>query len=345
MTLHDSLLQWYDKEHRILPWRALPGQLPNPYFVLLSEIMLQQTTVATVMGYFEKFIKKWPTLDEFSGASLDEVYHAWQGLGYYSRVRNLHKCVQVVKEKYAGQIPADPDTLLSLPGVGPYTAAAIAAIGYNYPIVPVDGNIIRVFSRLLRLETPLPRLQQEVRILVNGYTPSQRSGDFAQALMDLGAIICKPRNPVCEKCPIQYSCKVALTEEVNLFPRKKAKQVIPTLYGVVFWYEAPTGEIWLRRRPEKGLLANLMEFPGLDWRQEPYKMEEILANSFNAENLTILSKVVMHTFTHFHLQLTVVKAVGTESIGEISVLPEKLGDYALPTLMKKVVLTATSMSN
>lgn len=340
MIRHDLLLNWYDREHRQLPWRASPGKAPNPYHVLLSEIMLQQTTVITVIGYFERFIEKWPTLADFAAASLDEIYHAWQGLGYYSRAKNLHKCAEEIQANHKGIIPSDPKILQSLAGIGPYTAAAIAAIAYDYPIIPVDGNIVRVFSRLLDLQTPLPPLQKEVRTIVEDYVPLNRSGDFAQALMDLGATICKPQKPNCEKCPLNSSCKVAFLEQASTLPRKKPKPLKPTLYGVVFWYETPSGKVWLRRRPDKGLLANLMEFPGLEWRREPYKTEEIESQKLQSSKWDILPKIVKHTFTHFHLELTVVKTIGSEIAGEVCVSPENLSNYALPTLMKKVMLQA-----
>lgn len=335
-SFETSLLEWYDTSHRQLPWRANPGKMPNPYHVLLSEVMLQQTTVATVIDYFHQFIQKWPTLDDFAKASQDEIYHAWQGLGYYSRARNLLRCAQILVEKYQSKLPQDPETLLLLPGIGPYTAAAIAAIAYNYPIVPVDGNIIRVFSRVLHLSTEFPQLQQEVREIVKGFVPQSRSGDFAQALMDLGATVCKPQKPLCNQCPIQSRCQVAGTEIAGSLPRKKMRAAKPILYGITFWYTDEDGKIWLRRRPGKGLLANLMEFPGTEWRKKPYDVETEIYSHLQSEQWAILPKQVVHTFTHFQLRLTVVKATGTDRWDGILVAPEDLAYYALPTLMKKV---------
>lgn len=336
-----SLLNWYDTSHRHLPWRANPGEAPNPYHVLLSEIMLQQTTVATVIDYFNRFIQTWPTLHDFAAATQDSIYHAWQGLGYYSRARNLHQCTKNLVTAYQGKIPQDPETLLSLPGIGPYTAAAIAAIAYNYPIIPVDGNIVRVFSRVLHLTTELPQLQQEVRDIVKGFIPQNRSGDFAQALMDLGATICKPQNPLCSQCPIQSYCQVAGTQTAKSLPRKRAKVARPVLYGVTFWHTNPEGHVWLRRRPEKGLLANLMEFPGSDWCHHPHDVETTIHSYIPSCQWQVLPNQVVHTFTHFQLRLTVVKATGHDAWNDGVLVPvTELSHHALPTLMKKVAATA-----
>ncbi|WP_032113051.1 A/G-specific adenine glycosylase [Candidatus Paracaedibacter symbiosus] len=344
MRLDESLLAWYDATHRHLPWRANPGKAPNPYHVLLSEIMLQQTTVATVIDYFHHFINRWPTLTDFAAATKDEVYHGWQGLGYYSRARNLHQCIQKIVAHHQGQVPQDLETLLLLPGIGPYTAAAISAIAYNGPVVPVDGNIIRVFSRLLHLETELPQLQQEIREVVKDYVPPARSGDFAQGLMDLGATICKPQKPLCQECPIQQHCRVAGLQIAGLLPRKKVKAARPVLHGITFWYEDNEGRIWLRRRPEKGLLANLMEFPGTPWRPEPYEAFIDVPLHLTTTQWTVLPKQIIHTFTHFQLRLTVVKATGEDQLGDIQVMPQDFKNYALPTLMKKVAAMVVEVS-
>ena len=190
---------------------------------------------------------------------------------------------------------SNPETLLLLPGIGPYTAAAIAAIAYDYPIVPVDGNIVRVFSRVLHLTTELPQLQQEVRNIIKGFVPQNRSGDFAQALMDLGATICKPQNPLCNQCPIQSYCQVAGTDIASSLPRKRAKSPKPVLYGITFWYTNEDGHVWLRRRPEKGLLANLMEFPGTEWRSSPYDVEADIPSCLQSCQWTTLPGQVIHT--------------------------------------------------
>lgn len=344
MPFHQSLLSWYDQAHRHLPWRANPGRTPNPYHVLLSEIMLQQTTVATVIDYFTYFINKWPTIADLAAATQDEIYHAWQGLGYYSRARNLHKCAQEIVAQYRGVVPQDLVQLLELPGIGPYTAAAVAAIAYNQPVVPVDGNIIRVFSRLLCMETELPQLLHEVRAIVKEYIPAQRSGDFAQGLMDLGATICKPTKPLCGQCPLQSHCQVAGTAKASELPHKKIKPPRPVRYGITFWYTDEQERVWLRRRPEKGVLANLMEFPGTDWRDHPIDVERV-PELLPLAQWVILPKQVIHTFTHFQLRLTVVKAMGQDQLGDILVAPKDIADYALPTLMRKVATHVEQYSN
>lgn len=336
MTFHQSLLDWYDKSHRHLPWRANPGQMPNPYYVLLSEIMLQQTTVVTVIDYFRYFIDKWPTIEHFASATQDEIYHAWQGLGYYSRAQNLHKSAQIITSKYQGCVPQELPQLLTLPGIGPYTAAAIASIAYDQPVVPVDGNIVRVFSRVLCLEKELPQLLDDVRLKVKDYVPIIRRGDFAQALMDLGATICKPNKPLCLHCPIQSYCLVAGTEKATILPRKKVNPPKPVRYGITYWYVNEQDRVWLRRRPEKGLLANLMEFPGTAWHDHPYDVIHTISKQLPLANWIVLPNEVVHTFTHFQLRLIVVKATGLDQPGDLLVEPKNLDDYALPTLMRKV---------
>lgn len=338
MRLDDVLLEWYDSIYRRLPWRACPGEKPNPYHVLLSEIMLQQTTVATVISYFDYFIKKWPTLGDFAAATQDEVYHAWQGLGYYSRARNLHRCTRLIADNYQGLVPQDLEVLLTLPGIGPYTAAAIASIAYDKPVIPVDGNVIRIFSRFVHLETKLPQLQQEVREVVKEYIPRTRSGDFAQSLMDLGATICRPKNPLCQDCPIQRHCRASKLGIAHTLPRKKTKTPLPIRYGLVFWYTDKNGNVWLRRRPEKGLLANLMELPGTAWRAEAYEVKAEVKKYITCLDWTVLPEQVIHNFTHFQLRLTVIKATGDDQPGDILVATQELSAHPLPTLMKKIIV-------
>ncbi len=333
------LLSWYGKSRRSLPWRARPGEAPDPYRVWLSEIMLQQTTVVTVIPYFEEFVRRWPTLRALAAAELDEVLHAWQGLGYYARARNLHKCAKAVVRDHDGFFPGGEEELLKLPGVGPYTAAAIAAIAFNRRTAPVDGNILRVISRLMRLETPLPRLRTEVSKALEPLVPEERPGDFVQAMMDLGAVVCAPGQPDCRACPWNGTCAVRATGEADAFPRKPAKKKKPTRYGVVFWAQSADGRVLLRRRAEKGLLGGMMEMPSTDWRERAWGLKEALRQAPLTAQWRPLEGTIRHAFTHFHLKLTVVsgRSGGTpEAEGVWSPL-DKLSDHALPTVMKKVV--------
>lgn len=336
----NKLLAWYDVHQRQLPWRVTPGQAPNPYRVWLSEIMLQQTTVATVKDYFTNFVTRWPTIDDLSKASLDEIFHAWQGLGYYSRARNLHQCAQVLDQEYKGKLPQDVDTLLTLPGIGPYTAAAIAAIAFDQPTVPVDGNIVRVLARLFALTTPLPAVKEKVFNLAKQLIPTKRSGDFAQGLMDLGATICRPKNPNCKICPLQRNCVGYSTGIANQIPFPAVKTTKPKRYGVAFWVENEQGEILIEKRPDKGLLAGLMGLPTTAWRDEPWDglCEEALSYApHGAQNWKPLSVVVRHTFTHFHLELKVIRGTTTINSQGFWTSIDNMHAHALPTVMKKVI--------
>ena len=257
--LQRSLLDWYDRHRRILPWRAARGATADPYHVWLSEIMLQQTTVVTVGPYFQDFIARWPSVMDLAAASLDDVLHAWQGLGYYARARNLHKCAQVVAADLGGKFPEDEADLRALPGIGAYTAAAIAAIAFARPATVVDGNVERVIARLRRVETPLPPAKPELTRLAAELTPARRPGDYAQAIMDLGATVCMPRNPACDRCPWHADCAARAAGVADELPRKLPKKERPTRRGVAFWTVRRDGSVLLRRRPESGLLGGMME--------------------------------------------------------------------------------------
>jgi A/G-specific adenine glycosylase len=346
-SLHRKLLAWYDKNHRHLPWRAAPGQRPNPYHVLLSEVMLQQTTVPTVIDYFNRFIARWPTLQDLAQANQEDLYHQWQGLGYYSRARNLHACVSTLVQGHQGmppqssglvgyRIPSHPDDLIKLPGVGPYTAASISAIAYDYPIVPVDGNVVRVVARFLALETPLPALKKDIQEIVAPLKPS-RSGDFAQSLMDLGATICKPKNPACDRCPLQTDCQSFEKNRQHLIPFMSPKPLKPTRYTYAFWYQDDGGFVCLTRRPETGILANMVGLPTCDWVDD-----ESLLPPLNPRWIP-LPTMIKHTFTHFHLKVAcfIVKDLKglkeASSVSLFKVKPENFKDYPIPTLMKKII--------
>ena len=342
-----NLLHWYDTHQRVLPWRSVPGHAPNPYQIWLSEIMLQQTTVATVKDYFARFVQRWPTIECLAQATLDDIFHVWQGLGYYSRARHLHTCAQILARDYKGFIPSDEETLLTLPGIGPYTAAAIAAIAYNQPTIPVDGNIVRVFSRLLCLTTPLPSLKKEIYCLVRKMIPPRRSGDFAQALMDLGATICRPRNPRCEICPLQTICKGYNQGMAQNLPIPAPKENKPRRYGIAFWVENNNQEILLEKRPTKGLLAGLIGLPTTQWRDKPWDLngEEVFPYApKGVETWEPLSKRVSHTFTHFNLELKILKGRCARPISGIWSSLENLESHALPTVMKKVIQAAADLS-
>ena len=338
------LLSWYDRHRRVLPWRVAPGETPDPYRVWLSEIMLQQTTVATVGPYFEDFIRRWPTVHDLAAAGLDDVLHAWQGLGYYARARNLHKCAKVVAGDLSGLFPDDEEGLLKLPGIGPYTAAAIAAIAFMRRAAPVDGNILRVISRLMRLEPPLPGLRNHVSKALEPLVPADRPGDFVQAMMDLGATVCTPRRPDCAACPWQGDCAARRKGDPEAYPRKAPRKAKPVRHGVVFWTVDAKGAVLLRRRPEKGLLGGMMEFPSTDWREEAWSEDEAVNHAPAAKPWRPLPGVVKHTFTHFHLELRVLsgQAAGADGVWcPIS----NLKDHALPTVMKKVARHALNYSS
>jgi len=333
-----ALLEWYDRHRRVMPWRSLPGRLPDPYHVWLSEIMLQQTTVATVKGYFDSFLARWPHIEDLAAADLDQVLTAWAGLGYYARARNLHRCAQAVVAQHGGRFPSDEPGLLALPGIGPYTAAAIAAIAFDQPATILDGNVERVISRIYRVATPLPKAKEELRTLAAQVTPAQRPGDYAQAIMDLGATICTPTKPKCVLCPWRPSCAGFAAGDAETYPRKLAKAERPVRHGVAFWMTNAKGEIALRRRPERGLLGGMMEIPSTDWRGETWTDADALALSPIAADWQVMPGEVRHVFTHFELRLRLVQArLRTSPADIVWVALDRLDDYALPSVMRKVV--------
>lgn len=351
-----DLLNWYDASRRELPWRALPGHKSDPYSVWLSEVMLQQTTVKAVIPYFTKFLAKWPTAEALGEAPRDDVLAAWAGLGYYSRARNLHACAQAIA---SDGFPKTEAELRKLPGIGAYTAAAIAAIAFDQPAAVVDGNVERVISRIFAIETPMPSARPALRDLAARLTPSQRPGDYAQAMMDLGATLCTPRSPSCLVCPVRGYCAAAETGEPQLYPRKLAKAKRPTRQGhafVVIRRNANRLELLLRRRKDKGLLGGMMEVPCSEWLANGAFQtaaegtvtasmipEGVPASWGNGIPEWIRAEPVQHTFTHFHLEMQVLaaesQAAGEDLAafeGEWAAL-ENLTGFALPTVMKKAV--------
>jgi A/G-specific adenine glycosylase len=341
-----DLLAWYDRHRRILPWRARRGEKPNSYRVWLSEIMLQQTTVKTVAPYFAKFLARWPSVEALAAASLDDVLRAWAGLGYYARARNLHACARTVVERHAGKFPNDIVALRALPGVGEYTAAAVSAIAFDAPAVPVDGNVERVMSRLFAVEDALPAAKPEIKQLAAALLPPHRSGDFAQALMDLGATICSPKRPACALCPWNESCLAYERGDQETFPRKAPKREGKLRRGAAFVVLRADGCVLLRRRPEKGLLGSMTEVPGSAWAND-FVAADALASAPRIRaklKWRKLPGVVRHVFTHFPLELAVFIAPVSHTAkapkGARWVKLTDLPGEALPSVMRKVLAHA-----
>jgi A/G-specific adenine glycosylase len=336
--LADAMLAWYDRHRRVLPWRAEPGRVSDPYAIWLSEIMLQQTTVATVGPYYRDYLSRWPTVEALAAADIDQVLHAWQGLGYYARARNLHACAKAVADRHGGLFPDTEEGLLTLPGIGAYTAAAIAAIAFNRPATVLDGNIERVMARLRRVEVPLPDAKPILRAHAAELTPADRPGDYAQAVMDLGATVCTPRKPRCMLCPWQRACISHRMGDAERLPLKRAKPARPTRHGVAFWMLRDDGAILIRKRAPEGLLGGLMEVPSTPWVEAPWAATAALAHAPDGRDWRLLEGSVGHTFTHFHLELSVLVGRGSGLVGEgVWVHPDRLKDHALPTVMKKLV--------
>lgn len=339
-SLQQAVLAWYDDNRRALPWRALPGERADPYRVWLSEVMLQQTTVATVRQRYARFLERWPAIQDLAAAPLDDVLHEWQGLGYYARARNLHKCAQAVASEHGGQFPPSLDALRALPGVGEYTAAAIASIAFALPAAPVDANVERVAARLAAIAEPLPAAKPLIRQAAVHLEPPARPGDWAQALMDLGTAICSPRAPKCLMCPARAHCQGHQAGIAETLPRNAPKKVRPLRRGVVYWLERSDGAVLLRQRPPKGMLGGLWEFPSAGWDTKSAIAADDPAIAALANTWTALNEPVRHGFTHYELELTVQRGIWTGKEppdGTIWALPSAFSDYALPTLMKKVV--------
>jgi len=338
-ALAAKLLAWYDGHARALPWRARAGETPDPYAVWLSEIMLQQTTVATVAPYYRRFLARWPDVRALARADLDEVLAAWQGLGYYARARNLHACARAVCERWGGRFPGSEESLRGLPGVGPYTAAAIAAIAFGERASAVDGNVERVIARLFGVTRPLPAAKGELRELAAGLVPARRAGDYGQALMDLGATLCTPRAPACPRCPWRLACLARARGIAETLPRRAAKRARPLRRGVAFFLTNGDGAIWLKRRPERGLLGGMIEIPSTPWRERDWRAAEALAHAPLRGPWRPVPGAVAHGFTHFRLELRLVarETRGRGPAGGFWLRPDELGSAALPTVMKKAI--------
>jgi A/G-specific adenine glycosylase len=341
-----ALLRWYDAERRDLPWRYGPGVTADPYRVWLSEIMLQQTVVKAVIPFFETFTTRWPTVRDLAAASLDDVLVAWAGLGYYSRARNLHACAQAVVTVHGAKFPRDEAKLRALPGIGPYTAAAVAAIGHGLKATPVDGNIERVVSRLFAIDTPLPGAKRALKKLAESITPDQRSGDFAQAMMDLGATICTPRRPSCLMCPYNRTCEANAHGIQASLPVKAPKPERPVRHGVAFIALREDGQVLIRQRPEQGLLALMMEVPSSDWLEMVPAPEQALRAAPVKADWWQVPGGVTHLFTHFRLEMTVYRAVVPAECeltfwadaARCRWVPRRnLAAQALPSVMRKII--------
>lgn len=334
----EILLNWYDRHGRDLPWRVKSGPA-DPYRVWLSEIMLQQTTVATVKAYFAKFTARWPQVEDLAAAELDEVLAAWAGLGYYARARNLHACAQKVADEMGGRFPDTVEGLKALPGIGDYTAAAVAAIAFDRPAVVLDGNIERVMARLHRVATALPAAKPVLKQHAADWTPDHRPGDYAQAVMDLGATICTPTKPKCLLCPWSDPCAARRAGDAERYPVKPPKKRKPTRRAVMFWLEAE-GAVLLRRRDEKGLLGGMLEVPSTPWTDGVFTAEDPMHLAYRPVELDFepCPGIVRHTFTHFHFEISVrrAKAEKKPPTQGLWVPLDQLDQVALPTVMAKV---------
>lgn len=335
----ESLLIWYDTNARSLPWRIVPaasktGVRPDPYRVWLSEIMLQQTTVAAVISYYEVFTARWPTIQDLALARDEDVLAEWAGLGYYARARNLLKCARVVVDQHKGVFPSRYDALLGLPGIGPYTAAAIASIAFGRVETVVDGNVERVMSRFFNVHDPLPTSKPKLVGLATSLTPDDRAGDYAQAVMDLGATVCTPRSPKCEVCPISQLCLAAAAGTAASLPMKLPKKAKPTRVGIAYVVTRNDGALLLEQRPDRGLLGGMLGWPGSDWGPEVPDHSPPVDTDW-----AVLSNAAKHTFTHFHLELTVKIATVAQGVNPKHghfVRGDAFKRASLPTVMRKV---------
>lgn len=332
-----ALLDWYDRSARSLPWRVPPGGgRADPYRVWLSEIMLQQTVVATVKPYFERFTTLWPTVEALAAAPREDVLAEWAGLGYYARARNLHKCAGVVAADHGGRFPDTEEGLRTLPGIGPYTAGAIAAIAFNRPVAAVDGNVERVMTRLYAIETPLPDAKPAIRGATEALIPKDRPGDFAQAVMDLGATVCIPKAPRCMLCPWSEPCKGRATGIAPDLPRKAPKIAKPTRQNTVFVHFDKAGGVLVETRPDKGLLGGMIGLPGPDWTKQPPDDATIAAAAPGDADWQVLGMTAKHVFTHFMLTLEVRLANGT-AIPGATYMPVAEARASAPTVMRKAL--------
>jgi len=348
IAVRRALVDWYRKEARVLPWRIAPGDpaRPDPYRIWLSEVMLQQTTTPHAGPYFQRFVSRWPTVTDLARAEDADLMAAWAGLGYYARARNLLACARAVADAHGGVFPSDEAGLLALPGVGPYTAAAVAAIAFNQPANVVDGNVERVMARLFAVETPLPEAKRELRDLAAGFVDSKAGahgdwahGDWAQGLMDLGATICKPRSPDCGRCPVAGFCQGKATGAPETYPRKVKKAARPHRRGLIF-VAVRDGEVALVRRPRQGLLGGMLALPTSAWRDAEFDEKEALALA-PAGGVWRAAGFVEHVFTHFSLTLQVYRRDGAGQAPQDAIwTPLEAASSGLPTVFAKALARA-----
>ena len=349
-TFSNTLLSWYDLNRRILPWRAPPGEISNPYFVYLSEIMLQQTVVRTVIPYFLKFVRKWPDINALAKAELHEINSYWAGLGYYSRAKNLHETAKIISNKYDGFFPTDKNSLIALPGIGEYTSSAIMAIAFDRKSNVVDGNVERVFSRFYAVEKPIPESKVFIKNIAEKHLPGQRYGDYAQALMDLGSLICIPKSPRCTICPLLAICDVGGSTRAKQYPIKLSKKEKEDRYGLFFYLKNKDGAVLFKTNKSSGLLANMDMLPSIGWYEDSnrfksspkfYKKHEFLGLKWK-----ILDRNLVHIFTHFKLNCTVAIAtindenellIDLDKTTYRFVQKDNMNDLALPSLIKKIL--------
>ena len=329
-----------------MPWRAVPGETSDPYRVWLSEIMLQQTTVAAVRPYFERFLQRFPTVAALAAAPEEAVLQVWAGLGYYARARNLHRCAQLVAG--SGGFPHDLVGLRALPGIGDYTASAIASIAFGMPVVPVDGNVERVAARLFAIGEPLPGARAAIAAAARGLgadpAAQARPADFTQALFDLGATVCTARAPACAICPWQGPCAARGEGLAAELPRRAAKKARPVRYGAQFWLEDRAGSVLLRRRPPEGLLGGMLELPGTEWRMEPWTECDALLHAPQRADWRLAGQA-RHGFTHFELRLDVYRACVARIASSGLLRPrDALSGEALPTVMRRCIRVAQEMA-
>ena len=339
-----ELLRWYDRHRRTMPWRALPGETPDPYRVWLSEIMLQQTTVAAVVPYYQRFLALFPSVQALARAETDAVMSAWAGLGYYARARNLHACARAVAAQ-GGRFPDTVEGLLTLPGIGAYTARAVAAIAFGAPVVPVDGNVERVAARLYAIDAPMPAAKPAIAAAAARFGDHEaaraRASDFAQALFDLGATICTQR-PACGICPLAQACAGRRGGAPEALPRRARKAVRPVRYGALFWLTDAQGRVLLCRRPPNGLLGGMTELPGTAWRPQPWTDDEAI-QAAPAPAAWQRAGAIRHVFSHFELHLGVFAARADVVTADGFLRHQAaLESEALPSVMRKAIAVARS---